>query len=140
MPTKVTKLQTGDYSVLGLENVVSVERKSLDDLIGSFLTSNRDRFNSEIDRLVNFQAKALVCEGSWNDITEARYRSRMHPNAAFGSIMSLIERGVPVVMAGSRSNAERVTYSVLRLAYNRAQIVLSKLAPGKLNKTSSIAS
>ena len=27
-------LMTGDYSVVGLENIVTVERKSLDDLLG----------------------------------------------------------------------------------------------------------
>lgn len=36
-------LKTGDYSLAGLESVVSIERKSLDDFVGC-ITTGRDRF------------------------------------------------------------------------------------------------
>ena len=44
-------LATGDYSVVGLESVVAVERKSLDDLLGCIGT-DRARFDREVQRLL----------------------------------------------------------------------------------------
>ena len=40
-------LATGDYSVHGLEDLLTVERKSLDDLLGC-MTSGRPRFEREL--------------------------------------------------------------------------------------------
>ena len=56
-------LQTGDYSVRGLENVVAIERKSLDDLLAC-CGRERDRFEKEIQRLVAYPVRALVIEAS----------------------------------------------------------------------------
>ena len=126
------KLQTGDYSIAGLENEVAIERKSLDDFIGSLVNSNRETFQRELDRLVHMPTKAIVCEGSWECIKMGQYRSRMAPAAAFGSAMGIIAQGVPIVMAGTRKEAERACYALLRIAYNRYQYRLRNLEKGRI--------
>ena len=133
--TQKAALQTGDYSILGLESEVSVERKSLQDLIGS-LGKGRDRFDRELDRLSKFHTRALVCEGSWAELIDGQYRGQMNPKAAYGSVMGIIAMGIPVVMANSRKGAERACYAILRIAYNRWQWRLRNFAKGKIVKAS----
>jgi ERCC4-type nuclease len=51
MKTEVGTLTTGDYSIRGLEHVVSVERKTLPDLVAC-VGSSRERFDKEVKRLL----------------------------------------------------------------------------------------
>ena len=106
-------LQTGDYSVKGLETRVAVERKSLPDLVHC-LGPDRDRFVRELERARGLDAFAVVCEGSWQELAKGQYRSRMLPKAACASIMAFMSRGTQFFFAGSRPAAEWVTHSFLR--------------------------
>lgn len=63
--TTTHKLDTGDYSIEGMEDRVCVERKSLDDALGTF-TTGRDRFERELERMEEFEAAAVVLEFEWN--------------------------------------------------------------------------
>ena len=47
LTTITSTLVTGDYSVRGLEHVVAIERKSLDDLVGC-VGRDRERFDREV--------------------------------------------------------------------------------------------
>jgi DNA excision repair protein ERCC-4 len=49
-PTAPATLAAGDYSIVGLEEHVAIERKSLDDLAGC-CGRDRDRFKRELHRL-----------------------------------------------------------------------------------------
>ena len=116
--TIVKGLNVGDYSLLSCEDQVSIERKSVDDLIGS-LTSDRDRFEKELNKGRFYQYFALVIEASLNDLTNGRYRSAMLPKSAVQSLMSFsVKYRLPVFFAGSRVYAEKVTLS-LQLKYGR---------------------
>jgi DNA excision repair protein ERCC-4 len=68
-------LYSGDYSVLGLEDLFSVERKSIDDLVGCCTGENRERFERELHRLRGFRFKRLLIIGSRGLIEVQRYRS-----------------------------------------------------------------
>jgi len=46
-PSEVGTVLVGDYSISGLEDHISIERKSIDDLIGC-LTTGRERFKREL--------------------------------------------------------------------------------------------
>lgn len=134
--TRVEALQTGDYSVLGLETVAVVERKSFNDLIYS-LTSSRDRFENEIERLRGIARSgmaSIVCEGLMSDVLAGNYESKVTPLALYGSIMGINAYGITVIMSGSRQAAERDTYTLLRIAYNREQYKLRKFLKGKIIK------
>ena len=118
-------LSTGDYSVVGLENDFAVERKSLPDLFGS-LTSGRDRFMREIQRLNGFTFRRLLIIGSEHEIEQGVSRSRVNPKAVLHSLAAIEARGVPVVFSSSPASAAAM---IERWAFWRAREVL-KLANG----------
>lgn len=128
--TQVRKgLKTGDYSVQGLEEIVAIERKSMDDLAGC-IGKHRARFEDCIDRLAKFPMKAIVVEGSWSTLELGFYRSRVHPNAAIGSCLSWISRGIPMLFLGNPVRASEYTARLLVHAYKRYV-----LEPGALDET-----
>ncbi len=106
-------LATGDYSVCGLENHVSIERKTIDDLIGC-LSKGRDRFERELFRARSLDYFCLVVEADLSDIAEGAYRSKMLPRAVLQSLMAFsIRYKIPIWFCGNRQYAERITESLL---------------------------
>jgi len=98
--TVLGTLDTGDYSIAGLEDHVALERKSLPDL-AACITHERDRFKRELRRLRGYECRAVIIEATVSDVIEHRYRSRVHPNAVLGSVATWqTEFGVPFVWAG----------------------------------------
>lgn len=111
--TKVSKLDTGDYSICGLEDHISIERKGLGDLINC-LSHDRQRFEAELYRGKSLDYFALVVEASLSDIANGSYRSRMTPASAIQSLVSFSVRyRLPVWFCGSREYGQRVTESLL---------------------------
>jgi DNA excision repair protein ERCC-4 len=53
-------LYTGDYSILGLEELIAVERKTIPDLVSCCMGENRERFERELHRLRGFRFKRLL--------------------------------------------------------------------------------
>ena len=107
-------LDTGDYSLKGLEDLVAVERKELADLMGC-LTHDRDRFTRELARLRGFEAAALVIEAPFLEIAGGHYRSRMNPESAVQSLVAIMERfRLPVFFADSRQGGEYFVFHFLR--------------------------
>lgn len=98
-------LKSGDYSIRGFEDKVSVERKTLADWISS-ISQGRDRFEREIERLLSFESKMILVEGSANDIWFHKYRSKMNPKSVMGTIASFAAKGIPVMLAGDREIAQ----------------------------------
>lgn len=117
-------LTTGDYSLPGFDRPsggVAIERKELSDLLGA-LTHDRERFTRELDRLYAFQSAALVIEAPLLMIRSGRYRTRICPEAAEQSIISIMERyRLPVYFAKNREDAERFTFNFLRHFYRHAE-------------------
>lgn len=66
--TVPSMLATGDYSIEGMEGLISIERKSVADFYGTIL-AGRDRFERELARLQEMAAAGgyaeVVCEGDW---------------------------------------------------------------------------
>lgn len=111
-------LQTGDYSVAGLEHVIAIERKELSDLI-QCVTRERERFEKEMQRLLAYPCRAIVVEADWSTIELKQYRSQAHPNSVMGSLMSWIAQGVPIIMIGDRARANVWVARLLFLAAKR---------------------
>lgn len=106
-------LPTGDYSLLGYEDRVTIERKSLEDYVG-VIGRGRERFEREMERLLQFEVRAIVIEASWGMLEAGSWRSKVHPNSIIGSTLGWIARGVPILPAGNRESAQR---AVARLLY-----------------------
>lgn len=111
-------LQTGDYSVRGLESVIAIERKSLSDLV-SCCAAERIRFEAELQRLLAYQTRAVVVEASWQDLEAGGWRSKISPESVVGSVLAWIGSGVPFILAGDRVRAQRYTARLLFIAARR---------------------
>ena len=107
-------LTTGDYSVSGFEDRIAVERKGLNDLLGC-LTHDRERFIREMERLRGFESAAVVVEAPFDALAEGRYRSRMNPDSAVQSVVSIIQAyRMPFFFAVDRRQAEAFAFDFLR--------------------------
>lgn len=111
-------LATGDYSIVGLENVVAVERKSLPDLLGC-VGQHRERFDREIQRLLGYPSRAVVVEATWADLERGDWRSQVTPAAAVGSVLGWISAGVPILLCGDHARAGRYVSRLLFTAARR---------------------
>ncbi|MBW2559208.1 MAG: hypothetical protein JRD69_10325 [Deltaproteobacteria bacterium] len=108
-------LKYGDYSVLGFETEIVVERKKIGDLFGC-LGKDRVRFNKELEGLTTFERPWILVEaelGTEDKLTpeEATLSphdySKMHPNAVRQSLASIeIRTGVPIHYTRNKTSAE----------------------------------
>lgn len=112
------KLDTGDYSLKGYEHLVTIERKSLSDLIGS-ITHGRERFNKCIERMHAYPYKALVVEADWSSIDLKQYRGQTNPMSIYGSLMGFALHDISVIFAGDRQRAGLLTARLLWVAASR---------------------
>lgn len=108
---EASPLDAGDYSVKGFTDRVAVERKSLDDLVGSIIGERRARFERELARARRYELFAVVVEADLKDVTAGGYRSEMKPHAVMQSLITFQVRfGTPFIWAGNRASAEYMVY------------------------------
>lgn len=115
-------LPAGDYSVAGLEHMIAVERKTLDDFVGSVIQA-RGRFYRELRRLEHYARACVVVEADLADVLAGRYRSDAHPHSILGSALAIaVDFDIPVFFCSNRQIACRfVEGYLLRTADRRAQ-------------------
>jgi ERCC4-type nuclease len=115
--TVVQGMSIGDY---GLQNCtdIAVERKNVDDLIGS-LTKGRDRLQKELQKGSHLPYFALVIEASLSDLANGNYQSSMLPNSAVQTLLSWsVKHNTHIFFCDNREYAEQITLSLL-LKYGR---------------------
>ncbi len=118
MPMTRGTLATGDYSIAGLEHVIAVERKSLDDLLGC-VGRERERFDRECQRLLAYPCRAIVVESSWAALEAGGWRSAVSPASALGSVIGWACQGIPIFMVGDHERAGKYVARLLFLAARR---------------------
>ena len=130
--TESTTLTTGDYSVKGLEDVLTIERKSVPDLIGS-LTSGRERFNRELQRMMAMKSRTLLVIGENTNplqtIVTGDYRSQTKPQSIMASLTSIEAKGISLKFAQSPDVAARWVESVSWYAWRSHQIAAGNPKP-----------
>lgn len=115
----VKGLPTADYSVVGAENLIAFERKSLNDLIGC-IGHGRSRFERMLDRLREYPYRAIVVEADWSSIDLKSYRGTLHPNAVYGTLMGwAMSCNVPIMFMGDRKRAGLAMARLIWVAANR---------------------
>ena len=109
------KLDTGDYSIEGMENEVVVERKSLSDFINSVLPGRGwKRFQKELQRMQEIDRTCIVIEGDWSNICSGNYRSELHPNSLQGFVIRiLVDYGIPIFFVSNHKDGNMFTYKWL---------------------------
>jgi len=88
-------LAVGDYSVAGLEEVCTVERKDLADLIHSF-TTHRSVFTARLRRMSAYPYRLLVVTASLSEVKSSYGGTSVSPNRITQSLVAaLAGLGVP---------------------------------------------
>lgn len=109
------KLPAGDYSVVGLEHRVAIERKSLDDWTGTVLR-DRARFYRELELLRSYDFRCVIIEAGIREIVMGKQKSLVRPEAVLGFIAEVVvAQSVPVYLAGSRAEAQLLAGALLRM-------------------------
>jgi ERCC4-type nuclease len=124
VPTVVQGLPSGDYSIDGMDELIAIERKSLDDLYGS-TTWGRKRFEAEIGRLNDLpEFAAVVIEADWREIVApAEHRpgwvNQTDPKSVTGTVnaWSIRYPRVHWLACGNRREAEIRTFQILQAAW-----------------------
>ena len=100
------KLDVGDYSIEGMEEIISIERKaSVDELYMNF-TKNKARILAEFERFRPMRFKILVVEESCEDV--------MNPNKYYVNIKKINKRNpkMPVAVVSSGLTKLMLEYDV----------------------------
>lgn len=99
-------LPTSDYSLAGATDICAIERKSIADLVMSCCSKERERFWECMRRLGEYRHKALIVEGSVDDVLSGAYRSMANPTSVIATTLAMqIDFGVGVIWAGDRKHA-----------------------------------
>lgn len=118
---KVTRgtLQSGDYTVAGLERVVAIERKSLGDFVQTVI-GDWIRFRKELIRLSGFDMAAVVVEASLGQIYRHEYESDALPMSVVGRANGIfLDHGIPVLFWDNRELAADMAHRMLLLAWRK---------------------
>jgi ERCC4-type nuclease len=98
----VKKLDYGDYSILGMEDIIAVERKSQGDFYSS-ISNDRKRFKQRIIELSKLQWAGLVIEATEDDLLcPSMSWSNISPNSVYGSMVAFEAKYGINVYCGSR--------------------------------------
>ena len=110
MRTETTTLATGDYSSACGRYLL--ERKNgIDELI-SCMTSGRERFERELERMQAFESAIVLVESAYDELATGQYRSRMNRDSALATLVAWQQRyQIPFQFCGSRTEAERFAQS-----------------------------
>lgn len=103
----IKKLDTGDYSLEGYEDLIMIERKTIPDLWGS-LGQWRERFLKEMTRSLEFPARYLIIEGTLSDINKGFRYSKLSSEYIIASLISLeVKYGIHVIFTNKRKDIAR---------------------------------
>lgn len=122
IPTVRATLQSGDYSIVGFESQISIERKSHEDLYGT-LSRDHERFVRELERLRTYAYSEVVVEASYAKILTPPANSRVSPKAISRGIQSLKLRFPTTqwTLAPDRRFAEVYTFQILMKFWEHRQ-------------------
>lgn len=111
LPWERGTVACGDYTVRGLEHMVTVERKSLTDAV---LCAGRERtrFDGCVKRMKSYEVRALVIEASWAEIEAGAWRSQLKPSQLKAALYSWAKH-VTIFPAGDRKTAAAVVSGIL---------------------------
>jgi len=114
-------LSTGDYSIVGHENDIAIERKSASDLLGS-ITAGNFRFRREHERMARIvEAGGFACvivEGCMaaicDELDDPNGGRQISSNTVLGIVATWPRRyHVPWFFAGDRRRAELLGFRVM---------------------------
>lgn len=126
MEKSISKLDTGDYSLKGLENLFCIERKGSVSEFANNITEKR--FKDVVERMNKIPHAFLLFEFSFEDVLIYPVGSnvpkrmwdklKISPKFILKHIVELqIKNNIKVVFCGDASNAEKMAISIMRKIY-----------------------
>lgn len=120
------KLDTGDYSVQGMEQLIAIERKRNVAEFANNITEKR--FSDVVDRLSKIKYSFILFEFDMEDIMRYPIGSnipkklwdkiRISPSFIIKNIIDLqIDHNIKVLFCGDSENAEKIALSIMRKVY-----------------------
>lgn len=127
---KVKKLDTGDYSLEGLEDTFCIERKRSTGEIAINLGSKNKTFLKELDRIMEFEHKFLICEFSiktllsfpaFSGIPKDRLKFiKMNSNYMVSLLQKYEEKyGLEVIYCNDTNEATNIAYDIMKEIYDK---------------------
>ena len=87
------------------------QEHGVDELI-SCMTSGRELFERELERMQAFESAIVLVESAYEDLATGQYRSRMNRDSALATLVAWQQRyQIPFQFCGSRTEAERFAQS-----------------------------
>jgi len=111
-------LKTGDYSIKGFEENISIERKgNLTDFFSS-ITHGRDRFRRELERMAKMEWRGLLIEDAEIEMFKPHMHCNVHPNVIYHTVSSIeIRYGINIYYAKCKKEAQNWVLSRLTKFY-----------------------
>jgi DNA excision repair protein ERCC-4 len=105
------KLDVGDYSILGLENKICIERKSCGDLYQT-LTIGMKRFKDELERARQLDYFAIMVEGSFEKILGKKFTNSEFIKTTGKQLMNTVSTlrvkyGVHIIFCQNRTQLKK---------------------------------
>lgn len=117
------KLDTGDYSLVGYEEVLCIERKnSIGELAGN---CSEKRFNNVLERMSRYRYPFIICEFEYDCVTSFPMGSnipvkkwkdlRITNNYLVKFIADIqVKYGINIIFAGGETNAKVAALSIFK--------------------------
>ena len=114
-------LKTGDYSILGFENKIAIERKSPIDLFGT-LTSSHKRFKAELVRAQKLEYFAIIIDSSLSDIIKKSFKGSKYSKIKGLQIARILftqhfRYGPQIFFSGSRNESKLIIENLFEAFY-----------------------
>jgi ERCC4-type nuclease len=135
IPTITKKLDSGDYSIGGMEYSVCIERKSQSDFYGSIVGDGRERLYLMFDRTrgAGFKAFVIECEEAEIMTPELTF-SGVDPHTVYATIASWeVKHGYHFYYGNRRACAIKIANWLINY-YNMTKHVKRVLKPRKKSK------
>lgn len=119
---EVQKLDTGDYTIKGMEDILCIERKATSNEIATNICEMR--FEREIERMLKFKHKFIICEFSYSTLLKYPYESgipqnrilqvRIHVNFILKKLFEYQTRGIHVLFCDNAKNASHAAFNIMK--------------------------
>ncbi len=120
------KLDTGDYSLSGLEDILCIERKKSVSEIASNITEKR--FEDVLERMTKYKYTYMIFEFSLTDVLMYPQGSeiprhkwkyiRISPNFILKKLSEyMVNYNIKIIFGDSPKNAEKIAMALMRRVY-----------------------
>lgn len=117
VPVENKTLKTGDYSIVGHEDRIAIERKSMEDLFNC-VGGDRKRFEKQLLRLNELEFPSVVVEASWDQVLKGCPHSKLSPKSVHRSVIAWQQKQefsrIHWWFCQSKQFAQGTTFQILR--------------------------